>query len=234
MRLKQFLFSQVGKKYLIGASGLLLVGFMVSHLLANLLLYLPQSDGYNLYVYKLHSFGPLLTAAELGLAGLFVFHIVMALWVTKANKQARPVKYAGGYRTKGGPSRASLSSSNMIITGIVLMAFLILHIIQMRFGPGIEEGYVALVNGETSRDLYRWVDEVFQNPVWVGIYSAVILFFGLHIRHGFWSAFQSLGAAHPKYSNFINLLAVGIAIIMTVGFFFIPMWMYFDLGGLLS
>jgi succinate dehydrogenase / fumarate reductase cytochrome b subunit len=225
--------STVSRKLIMGFTGLGLVGFIIMHLLGNLSLYLPGSEHFNAYVEKLHSFGNLLVAAEVGLAAMILIHAYFAILITWGNHEARPVKYAV-VKSKGDPSRSNISSRNMIITGLVLFGFLILHIWQFRFGPGIAAGYVTQLDGKDARDLHRLVTETFHNPLYVGVYVAVMFFLGAHLRHGFWSAFQSLGAMTPQLSKPIYCVGLFFGVIMALGFLMIPLWIYFDLFSLIG
>ena len=83
----------------------------------------------------------------------------------------------------------------MILTGLVLLAFLVIHIWQFKFGPAIEEGYVAQLHGENVRDLHRLVVETFKKPGYVLFYVFSMSLLGMHVRHGFWSALQSMGSS---------------------------------------
>jgi succinate dehydrogenase / fumarate reductase cytochrome b subunit len=222
--------STIGRKYIMGASGLGLVGFVIVHLLGNLNLFFPGGTHFNAYAEKLHSFGPVLTASEIGLTFIILLHAFYAVRITLSNKAARPEKYAMS-RTKGDPSHSNLSSRNMWITGAVIFGFILIHVWQFRFGAGMEAGYVFDLNGEKVRDLYRLVSEVFHNPVWVAVYVGAMLFLGFHFRHGFWSAFQSLGVMSPRMSRAIYLLGATIAVLLAIGFLMIPIWFYFGLGG---
>lgn len=228
--LKKALNSSIGKKYIMGITGLSLVGFMFSHLYGNLFLYWPESTGFNGYTDALHSWGGWLTAAEFGLAALFIIHAAMAFWLQTDKTRAKG-RYAESRKTKGGPSHMTIFSRNMFWTGFVLFGFLIVHVLQFRFGPGVEAGYTTTIgqNAE-ARDLFRLVVETFQDPVWVVIYMVVMLFLGLHVRHGFWSALQSLGAMKPEWSKAIYAVGAAIALIFVLGFMLIPPWLYFDGG----
>src|SRR5580700_8464943 len=108
--LRQALQSTVGRKLITGLTGVGLVGFITVHLLENMLLFRSDGNVFNSYVAWLHSFGVLLVVAELGLAGLFLVHIINSLWIQKTNLTARPVRYRGGMRTKRGQSRSSPAS----------------------------------------------------------------------------------------------------------------------------
>lgn len=210
-----------------GLSGLALVGFVAVHLLENLLILIdPSGLAYNTYVFDLHKLGSFLAIAELGLLALFLIHIFMAVKLTAEYKSARPIKYSK-YQSKGAPSKSGIASRNMIITGFILFVFLILHILQFRFGADVAEGYIAVVEGVRTRDLFRLVHETFKNPLYVAIYCAVMIFLGFHLRHGFWSAFQSLGLNYPKISKPIYAFALILALVLAVGFFFIPLIIYF-------
>jgi succinate dehydrogenase / fumarate reductase cytochrome b subunit len=224
--IRRALDSTVGRKYIMGASGLALVAFVIVHLLENLLLYFSGGSPYNAYVERLHSLGPVLLVMEWGLAALILVHAFYAVRVTLSNKAARPEKYAMS-KSKGEPSHSNISSRNMWITGTLIFAFLLLHIWQFRFGPGMEAGYVFDLNGEKVRDLYRLVAETFHNPLYAGIYIVAMVFLGFHFRHGFWSAFQSLGVMSPRMSKGIYLLGATIAVLLAIGFIMIPIWFYF-------
>lgn len=220
----------VSKKYLMGLSGILLIVFLVSHLAANLKLILSDSAPFNEYVAFLSSYGWLLYVAEIGLAFLFVLHIVTGIQVTLSNKKARPVDYKM-VNSKGGPSKSNLSSRNMAITGTIVLVFLVIHIAQFRLGPGIGMGYATEIDGKTARDLYKLVIEKFQNPLIVITYSFAMIVLGFHLRHGFWSAFQSLGLSHSRLNNILYKVSALIALIFAVGFLIIPLWIYFGFGG---
>ncbi len=227
--LHKALSTAVGKKLVMALTGLALVFFAITHLLGNLSLYKADGATFNLYAATLESYGPLLTIAEVGLAAVFVLHIVLAFEVKRSHISARPTGYKG-LKTKGGQSLNTIGSRNMIITGVVLMLFLVLHVWQFRLGPSIEAGYTTQVKGVQIRDLHRLVHETFKNPLYVAVYTTVMLFLGLHLRHGFWSAFQSLGALNARFTRPVYALGGLIAILIAVGFFFMPLWIYFDLS----
>jgi succinate dehydrogenase / fumarate reductase cytochrome b subunit len=225
--LKEALSSSVGKKYLMAGSGLAMVGFVVTHLLGNLQLYLPTGDKFNVYAHGLASLGPLLWVAEIGLLGVLALHVVIAVGLTLQNKAARP-GYKAGFASKGGPSYASPASRNMIISGVVLLGFLGLHIAQMKFGllDGDAAPGQVTVEGVQMFDLYSRVVAQFQNPLWVGVYVAVMLFLGAHLRHGFWSAFQSLGALNARLERPAVALGLATAVLLAAGFLFIPIFIF--------
>ena len=188
--------SSIGKKLLTGLTGVGLMAFLVLHLAGNLSLLLGK-DAFNGYTRKLESLGELVAVAEVGLLALFLVHIVSAVSVWWRNRSARAIPNSV-VRSKGPPSRQTLSSRSMIITGSVLLVFTILHVLQFRFGPSVREGYVTTLGNEQVRDLYRLVVEKFKQLPFVIAYMAVMVVVGVHLRHGFWSAFQSLGALDSR------------------------------------
>jgi succinate dehydrogenase / fumarate reductase cytochrome b subunit len=127
----------------------------------------------------------------------------------------------------GKPSRKSPGSTTMIYTGIVVFVFLILHLKTFKFGPDIADGYVVQISGESMRDLYRLVVEVFSNKWYVLWYVMAMIPLGLHLSHGFWSAFQSLGAYHPRYTPVLYAAGYAFAVAIAGGFLIIPLWIYF-------
>ena len=217
--------STVGQKIFMALTGLAMVGFLVEHLVGNLLLLLAASEPYNTYAHALLSLGWLLVPAELVLIAFLLVHMLAGVQVTLSQRRARPQAYRV-FKSAGAPSRKTLASSTMIISGLALFVFLAVHLYTFKYGPGIEQGYVAEIEGETARDLYRLVQEKFRDPLYVLGYSLVMILLGLHLRHGFWSAFQSLGATHPRYSGLISTLGLLVSILLGAGFLIIPAWMY--------
>ncbi len=210
-----------------GITGLALVGFIITHLAGNILLYSPNGELFNAYAQKLASYGFLLYIAEAGLAAFFLIHAITGIKLAFGAKAATPTKYAVS-RSKGGDSKWGLASNNMAITGTMLLIFLILHVKHFKFGPGVEQGYVTtLANGETARDLYRYVREEFKEGKEVFLYSIVMLALGFHLRHGVWSAIQSLGLTRENNTKKIYCLGGLIALLLGTGFLFIPLYIYF-------
>jgi succinate dehydrogenase / fumarate reductase, cytochrome b subunit len=213
--------SSVGKKLITGLTGVLLVGFVVMHLLGNLTL-LVGGDAFNEYADFLAKLGhgKLLTVAELGLVVIFGSHIVSGVSVALRRQKARPEGYQY-HGNAGGVSKKSASSQSMIYTGTVLAIFLIVHVWQFRLGPV----YETTLHGEKVRDLYKLVVETFSNGAWVGFYVAVMLMLGFHLRHGFWSMFQSLGLTNKRLLPVLVPLGVAVAVLLAVGFLSLPVYL---------
>ena len=217
--------SQVGRKILTGVTGVLLVLFVIGHLSGNLTLLSRDPSVFNTYARFLHRFGTLVYVVEVGLAAVILLHAYLGIALAMRTARARKNGYEV-YKSKGGPSRQTLASRTMVYTGIILMVFLVIHIVQFRFGPSTDLGYVVDIKGEESRDLYRLVYETFRNIWWVIFYVGVMILLGFHLRHGVWSALQSLGAMKPRYSKVIFSLALLFGVLLAVGFLILPIYMY--------
>lgn len=227
-KLKHIVTSPVGRKVLTGITGLALTLFVIGHLLGNLT-YFAGGDAYNLYTHKLMALGPLLYLIEIVLLTFFLVHVYLGINIYLKKRAARPQDYEK-YESAGGPSKQSISSRSMIYTGIVLLAFVIVHLLSFKFGPGVSEGYVVNVDGEQMRDLRRLLDEKFSHATYAFGYPLVMILLGFHLRHGIWSALQSLGANNPRLSPIIYTVAGILAVLLALGFLVIPLAIYFGGG----
>ncbi|MEX1130206.1 MAG: succinate dehydrogenase cytochrome b subunit [Vicinamibacterales bacterium] len=218
-RFRRVLSSSVGTKLVIGLTGAALFVYMVLHLAGNALIF-AGPDLFNEYSHVLIS-NPLILPIEIGLLAIFLVHIYKTVTMWRANRAARPVAYEKK-EPAGHTSRKSIASSTMIGSGLFILAFVIIHVKQFKFGTWYQ------VTDSTVRDLYRTEVEVFQNPLWVAVYVAATLLVGLHLRHGFASAFQSLGLEHPVYTRRLTALGIVFAVLIGVGLAIIPIWVYFS------
>lgn len=232
LALKKILFSSIGKKYIMAISGLGLIGFLVLHVLGNLTLLTGNPDLINGYGAKLKSgLGPMFYPAEFALLGLFFVHFAMGAYIHFVEKKAaRPEGYRKGQRGKGGESKYGLAASNMIFTGIAILAFLVMHLLQIRIDSEFGRKLTTQLNGEEVADLYRYSNELFASGWMTAIYVGFMIFIGIHLRHGAWSAIQSLGAMKPEWSKAIYALSLIAAIVLAGAFLLIPIWMHFDLA----
>ena len=213
--------SQVGRKVLTGVTGIGLIIFIIFHLIGNLTLF-GDAQAFNEYTYALENLGWILYVLEAGLATAFLLHAYVGISIWWNRRQARPEGYAK-YQSKGGPSKQTWASRSMIFTGIVLLVFLVIHIDTFKFGAT----ETIMLNGHEARDLKALVIATFQQPLYAFGYTAVMILLGLHLGHGFWSAFTSLTMKHKEYSTIIYTVGVIFAILMAVGFLFIPLYIYF-------
>jgi succinate dehydrogenase / fumarate reductase cytochrome b subunit len=222
--------STIGRKVIMAVSGILLMLFLVVHLGGNLTMFVPDGGAmFNAYADKLHSLGPLLYIAEAGLLAIFLFHVIAAFQVHAEKRRARPDHYAVS-ASKGGPSKNTIASRSMIYTGIILLLFIPAHIWMFKFNAGQSFEYSA-VDGKEIKDLYAVVVNAFQKPAIAFGYTAVMLLLGLHLRHGFWSGLQSLGAMCPKGSAIIYTAGLVFAVLLAGGFLLLPLYFYFGGAG---
>ncbi len=210
-RILRFFTTSIGQKMLMGATGLLLIGFLVMHMSANLLV-LVDAEAYNHYSHNLVT-NPFIYVAELGLLVLFVGHFVSGIRVYLRNKAARPIGYQMKQRA-GYTSHKSLASTTMILTGLVVLVFVPLHIATFKFGP-----YYAMTSEPAVRDLYRLVIEDFQSPLLVAWYVLSMAVVGFHLWHGFGSGLESLGVTHRTGLRRAGQL---LAVIVAGGFVIVP------------
>lgn len=220
-KLLSYFCSSVMKKVFMAITGLLLCGFILTHLGANLLIIF-SPENFNLYGHKLTS-NPLIYVAEAGLLVLFLVHMFLALKLTIENKRARPQKY---YMKKHTGKGSTFASSTMPYTGFIILVFLVLHIWGLKFGTYHSVTY----DGLEMRDLYKLCIEYFSNIYTVIFYVVVMISLGIHVSHGFWSAFQSLGFNHPKYTPFIKFKSNAFAVLVGIGFSILPIYCYLQEG----
>jgi succinate dehydrogenase / fumarate reductase cytochrome b subunit len=208
--------SSIGRKQLVAITGLLLCGFLVTHLSGNFIL-LMGSDAFNLYGHKLASLGPLLYVAEVGLVAIFLLHLGLAIKLNLENMKSRG-KYS--VKTKTGRGTTFMSQT-MPYTGLVLLAFLISHLLNLKFGP-----YYTTNVGVEMRDLYKVTMEHFSvlgNVIW---YVVAMTCAAVHTAHGFASAFQSLGLNSGKYFPSVKRLGFIYAVAVGGGFAALAVWAY--------
>lgn len=202
--------SAIGKKLMMAITGLGFCGFLTVHLAGNLTIY-GGKDSFNSYSEHLQAWGPLVTLAELGLAAFALVHILTGATLFYQNLKARPQRYSVN-KSAGG---RSLGSRTMPYTGIVLLAFVIFHLINFHFVD------------KTGTTIYEIVSGAFNNPVYVIIYVIAVVIAAVHVSHGFWSAFQTMGANHPKYMPLIRKIGVAFSLIVGIGFGALPVYLFF-------
>jgi succinate dehydrogenase / fumarate reductase cytochrome b subunit len=199
--------TSVGKKQLMAVTGLMFLLFLTTHLLGNLSVYGGPASFVS-YAEHLHALGKLLVAAEIGMAVALIVHVTTAVFLFFENRRARPVRYAVD---KGGGGR-TFSSQTMPYTGLLILGFIGVHLAT--FSHHIVD--------QTSRDIFQIAAAVFHNKIFLAIYVIAMVVVAFHVRHGLWSAFQTVGANHPKYMPFIQKLSIVFAVIVAIGFGSLP------------
>ena len=196
--------SSVGKKSIMAASGLLLTLFICTHLLGNSISFLGR-EAFNSYAERLHSLGVLIYLFELGLLTLFLIHILTGVILYFENLGARPSRYSVD-TSEGG---RSWGSRTMPYTGIIILVFIIVHLLNFHFT-------------DKSVPIADLVRELLSRPGLAFFYIFSLVALALHLSHGFWSLFQSIGFNHKKYNQLLLKGALAFSILVGIVFTLIP------------
>ena len=199
----QTIFSSLGKKYIMACTGLMLGGFLLVHAAGNTSILLGRS-AFIAYAEHLHALGFLISLAELILLSIFLLHIITGLILFLQNLGARQSRYAVS-KAAGG---RSWGSATMPYTGLVILCFILIHLKNFHFT-------------DHSRTIADIVAGVLGNPLYTALYAIGLTGLGLHVSHGFWSMFQSLGINHPKYDGLIRACAWIVCGLVSAVFFII-------------
>ena len=211
--------SSLGKKYLMALTGLFLCSFLVIHFLGNITLYTDPVQ-FNEYT-RFMSSNPIIRVMEIVLVAGFLTHIIDAIMLTRANKKAQPVKYAMDKK------QSSWYSRNMGLTGSVILAFLVLHLQSFWYGYKFgSPAYATDSAGFPIKDMYTMVIEAFGEFWYSGLYVIAVTLLGIHLNHGFQSAFQSVGLRHKKYTPTIKMLGTAFSILISLGFISFPIYFF--------
>ncbi|MGA1522965.1 MAG: succinate dehydrogenase cytochrome b subunit [Planctomycetota bacterium] len=230
-RFQRLLASSIGAKVGMAVTGILLSFFVVGHLMGNLLVYQGR-QAVNDYAAFLKGLGPWLWVVRAGLLGVFVLHIVLAIQLKRRNQAARTVGYAKDHVTV-----ATFASRYMVLTGLCIAAFVLLHLAHFTLGwidPTSHAVTEKVIQGgvEIERhDVYAMVVAGFRQPVYVAIYVAAMVLLGLHLFHGLQSLFQTLGVRHPGYTPTIVRACRLAAIALSAGYISIPVGVLLGLTG---
>jgi succinate dehydrogenase / fumarate reductase cytochrome b subunit len=191
---------------------------LVLHLAGNLLLYSGE-DGRAFDEYANQIAGnPLLPVAEVALLLVFVVHIALAMRVSIENREARRERYA----IRGTLGRRTLASSSMLLTGVLVLIFLVVHLYDFR--------WVKLISDDPDLSLWKLTKERLSQPIAAFIYLVGVGALGVHLRHAFRSAFQTLGVHHPRWNPAIVFLGWALAIVLALGFASFPVYFLLTRG----
>jgi succinate dehydrogenase / fumarate reductase cytochrome b subunit len=213
--LARFYQSSVGKKSVMAASGILLVLFLLSHLLGNTTAFFGR-NAFNSYAERLHSMGNLIYIFEIGLLTIFIIHIITGISLYLENLKARPFRYSVN-KDAGG---RTLGSRSMPYTGLLILIFILVHLNNFHFT-------------DKSVLVADMVRSLLSKPVLAGFYVFSLVGVALHVSHGFWSMFQSLGLNHPKYNRLIKTGGLTFSIVVGTVFIMIPLLAVFSKSFLL-
>ncbi|PKM97945.1 MAG: succinate dehydrogenase [Elusimicrobia bacterium HGW-Elusimicrobia-3] len=202
--IKRLITTSIGRKAVMAVSGLLLGGFMLVHLAENLLLFRGEA-AFNGWVELLLS-NPVTPLLEIALLFIFLAHIVTGVWVRIEDFMNAP----RGYEARKWQGGRTIGSATMLYTAAAILAYLVYHLLTFRFV-------------DHSMGFYQMVTGAFRAPLFVAIYIAGAAALALHLSHGMQSAFQTLGVNHPKYTPFIKIGGMLVAVSM-LGFALISVY----------
>ncbi|SMO54669.1 succinate dehydrogenase cytochrome b subunit [Solitalea koreensis] len=220
-----FFTSSLGRKYVMGITGIFLITFLIVHAGINALIFIDNTGALFNSAAHFMATNWVIRSMELVLFLGIILHIVQAVILTRQNKQARPQEYA--YANAN--ANSLWYSRSMGLLGTLILIFLIIHLghfwVKARFG--IPEGIPEGMNGE--HDMFFEMKEVFSNLWVVVVYVLAMVSLAYHLLHGFQSSFQSLGLNHHKYTPAIKKIGIWYSIVISVVFALMPLYVYFFL-----
>ncbi len=207
--------SSLGKKYVMAVTGLLLLLFVISHLLGNLQIFL-GAEWLNSYSEHLEEMPYLLWPARAALLTALILHIGTAARLTIENRKARPVPY----RVQD-TVQASLASRTMMITGSLVLFFIVYHLMHFTFST-VDPRIAELVDSKGREDVYSMVVLGFRDPVAAGVYVVAMYVLSMHLGHGSWSFLQSLGLTRQSWLRTLRKAGALLGWLVFLGFASIP------------
>ena len=211
----RFLRSSLGKKVIMSLTGLFLITFLMVHLFGNIkLLFDDNGQSFtDFVVFMAHN--PFIKITAWGLYFFILLHIIQGIIIWVGNRRTKGKGYAVNTR-----ANASWASKNMFYLGILIFVFLVIHM-----GDWWLE--LKILHEYNDEALYQNVIDTFKLPGYVILYELAMIALFFHLKHGFQSAFQTLGINHPKYTPIIKGLGLIYSIVVPLGFFLIPLYIYF-------
>jgi len=220
----KFLSSSIGQKVVMSLTGIFLMLFLVVHLIGNLqLLKDDGGEAFNTYAYFM-THNPLIKTVSYSLYAFILLHAWQGISLALKNRKARGnVRYAVTYERS-----SERTSRSMAWLGVIIFVFLILHLWQfwLKMKLGVLPPAEVAAYDHPVANLYIPVAEAYSNLFYVIFYVICMVVVGLHLWHGFWSAFQTLGLNHRRYTPIIRAIGMVYSVGMAVGFSAIPVLMY--------
>ena len=215
-------FSSLTKKFIMALAGAFLMVFMIVHLGINLFIIPITSNHKEIFreaVYFMTT-NPLIKIMEIFLFAGFIIHIIVGVVLQIQNWMARPMRYK-----KEGWSHTSFFSKFMIHTGVVILVFLTIHLMNFYLvKAGITSAPEGTARVTDDHDFYSMAFNLFTNKAYSIVYIVLFVLLGFHLNHAFQSAFQSLGLDHSKYTPFIKVVGDFYSIVIPLGFCLIPLY----------
>jgi succinate dehydrogenase / fumarate reductase cytochrome b subunit len=205
--------STIGKKAVMAVTGVILFGYVIGHLIGNLQIYSPDPQQINNYAHFLHSHVVMLWGVRALLLVSVILHITASVQLWRLKQKARPEAYV-----KKDDVPTSYAARTMIWSGPIIAAFVIFHVLHLTVGSVLP--LATLPDG--GMDVRANVIMGFQNPAVAGFYIVAMALLCMHLYHGLWSMFQSLGVSHPRYTPLIKKFAAAFAWFVAIGNISIP------------
>ncbi len=214
--------SSIGQKLVMSLTGIFLITFLPVHLLGNLQLLADDGgESFNVYA-KFMTGNPVIKTISYGLYLFILIHAIQGFVIWFQNRNSRATRYAVKATVN-----SSWASRNMGPLGMILLIFIVLHMVQFWLKMKMGTLDMVTIEGEQVKDLYTPVYDAFKNILFVIFYVVCMIAIAMHLRHGFQSAFQTLGLNHKKYTPLIKGLGTAYAILIPLGFAIIPLYFYF-------
>ncbi len=213
-----YLLSTIGRKYMMALTAIVWSLFVFVHMAGNMFIF-AGAQAYNEYSYKLTS-NPFIYLIEIFLLLFVLVHAITGISLKLRNLKSKP-KYYNVQPTKN--KNSTITSRTMIYTGFIILAFLIWHLATFKFGPN----YSVVYSGIQMRNIYQLILEKFHDPIYMVTYCFIMVFVGMHLKHGVSSIFQTLGYNHPRYNLFFKFFGHLYATVVTLGFISQPIYVYF-------
>jgi len=214
-RLWHLIRTTIGRKLLVSLSGIILILFVIGHMTGNLTIYFGQL-ALNSYAHWLQQ-SPVLWLVRLIMLGIVLLHIGLGIAVTLENRRARTL----GYQASNPLSQRTFQS-RMIISGLVILLFIVGHIAHLTLGMGTGEVFFYK-DGQGQVDVFTRVVSGFQNPWIAWSYISVMLLLAVHLKHTVRALFQTMGFYRENYFFFYEFLSWVITLIVVLGFISIPL-----------
>ncbi len=214
-RLRYLLGTTIGRKLVVALTGIVLILFVVGHISGNLTIYIGQS-ALNSYAHFLQT-SPMLWVMRLAMLAIVVLHIALGFTSMRENHLARPETCHAGQSWY-----LRLYQQRMIISGLVLLAFIACHVAHLTLGAGLGE-VSRLKDASGHVDVYSRVVSTFQNAWIAWAYIAAMLFLAIHLKHTVRAVFQTLGFFRENYFEFFEFLSWMVTLVVVAGFISIPL-----------
>ena len=214
-RLLHLLRTTIGRKLIVAVTGIVLILFIVGHASGNMTIFAGRSV-LNNYAHFLQT-NPLLWGIRATLLAIVLLHVALGVAVTLENRAARPEPYHAGC-----PWYLRVYQNRMILSGLVLLAFIVFHVAHLTLGAGLGEVF-HLQDAGGYADVYTRVVSTFQNAWIAWTYIVAMLLLALHLKHTVRAVFQTLGFSHENFFDFLEFLSWAVTLVVVGGFISIPL-----------